>query len=167
MEIYVLLLCLGSTGLLLADLSVLLVSLGSAGLLLAHPSAAVLLTTLEQAGGSGPTPLILPVSSGLPIADFTLCLRFWQNRHGPHLLFMVHDNKTSSGTTPAATADAKHNLHLRTKMSNDKSDDWQFIHLFGQIYPFSAALAPAAWHSICIRFQVVFPAIFLSVILMH
>jgi hypothetical protein len=73
------------TSRLLVDLSaaVLLTSL-----LLVDLSAAALLTSLEQTQSLSPT-LSLPVSAGLTVTDLTCCLRFWQNRQGPHLLLSL------------------------------------------------------------------------------
>jgi hypothetical protein len=73
------------TSRLLVDLSgaVLLTSL-----LLVDLSGAVLLTSLEQTQSLSPT-LSLPVSPGLTLTDMTCCLRFWQNRQGPHLLLSL------------------------------------------------------------------------------
>jgi hypothetical protein len=70
----------------------LLVDLSAAALLtsllLVDLSGAVLLTSLGQTQSLSPT-LSLTVSPGLTLTDMTCCLRFWQNRQGPHLLLSL------------------------------------------------------------------------------
>jgi len=60
-------------------IQVLFLSLSSALLLIVLPTATLLLNSLEQKGIRN-TSLGIPLSHDLLFADFTFCLRFWQNR---------------------------------------------------------------------------------------